>query len=265
MRLACALGVALVALAGAGPASAAGSKTFTDPTGDGGATPDITTVVVSNDDSGLVSFAITFANPALLTGSNFVLVFLNTDRNIGTGRAGDGSEYAIYVDATSQVFARWNGTMFAQQASTTFTRTGASTLGINKTDIGGVNAFNFYLIAGGASVTGDTAPDGAGVWSFDLQARPQLQAISARFTPAVPRAGKVFAITGAVVRLQGGKQVRPSSFACRAKLGGRALAASGRCRWVMPRNAKGRKLAITITATYQGVSASFQAYSFTVR
>jgi len=246
-------------------ALAAGSQTFIDPTGDAGAAPDITTVVVSNDDNGVVTFAVTLANPALLTGDAVIAAFLNTDKNLTTGRQGDGSEFVILFDGTDLGLFRWNGTTFAPVQATTLTRRSATTIAINRQELGATAAFDFYLIAAGPEPAQDEAPNGTAVWSYQLQLRPEIDSVSARFNPAAPRSGALFSVSSVVLRLEGGQNVAPTSFSCRARLGTSTLAPSGNCRWRIPKKSKGKKLAITITASYQGDSAKFLPYTFTVR
>src|SRR4029453_7242971 len=96
------LGVALVAM----PAVALGgdarhdknSVTFPDSTGEDAAAPDITSVVVSNDDAGLITFQINVSNrPALAADMEFLILF-DTDKNPNTGGSNFlGADYAIVL------------------------------------------------------------------------------------------------------------------------------------------------------------------------
>jgi hypothetical protein len=246
-------------------ALAAGSQTFVDPTGDAGAAPDITTVAVSNDDNGVLTFAVTLANPALLMGENVIAIALNTDKNLSTGSPGDGSEYAIVFGPAGHLLVRWNGTMFAPVQTTTLTRVGATTVAINRSELGATSLFDFYLIAGTATAQ-DEAPNGTAFWTYQLQLKPVLDSISARFQPGAPRAGQLFTVTRVTLRLEGGQDVTPSAIRCRARLGTSTLAPAGNCRWRIPKKkSKGKRLSVTITASYQGESASFLPFTFTVR
>ncbi|MGH2994906.1 MAG: hypothetical protein ACRDN6_04115 [Gaiellaceae bacterium] len=255
-----------LALLLSGAAGAKGTKSFTDATGDAGAgAADITVVVVSNDDNGLLTFAVTFANPALLSGENFAIIPINSDKNASTGRSGDGADYLIVFDGSAHAFARWNGAAFEPVTVTTLSRTGATTLSISNKDIGGSNAFDFYLVSFGPGEAVDLAPDGEAVWSYDLRFKPELEAVAARFSPAAPKAGKAFAVTRVSVGLATGETVQPSSYTCQARLAGRVLRPIGRCRWMVPANAKRKRLTVIITVTYEGVKEAFDPFAFRVR
>lgn len=247
-------------------ALAADSQTYIDPTGDAGAAPDITTVVVSNDDDGVLTFAITLANPALLSGENAMAVLVDSDKNRATGRQQDGIDYFIGFTAGAQGLFRWNGTTFASVQSTTLTRVGASTLSINRQELGRTGILDFYVAALGPAPSQDVAPNGSAFWTYQLKLRPVLDSISARFQPGAPRAGQLFTVARVTLRLEGGQNVTPSAIRCRARLGTSTLAPAGNCRWRIPKKkSKGKRLSVTITASYQGESASFLPFTFTVR
>src|SRR5436190_8009799 len=89
------------------------SKMFTDPSGDnrvGG--PDLTTVQISDDSSGTITFAATIANRPSLTDVDAVQAFFDTDRNTGTGGNG-GFEYEVAWITGHQELAKWDGSQFA--------------------------------------------------------------------------------------------------------------------------------------------------------
>src|SRR5437762_13745471 len=81
--------VALFALTPNGGASSARSAanrvTFTDSTGEDAQGPDITTVVLSNDDKGLLTWVINVPNRPTLTGDMGFVLFINSDSNTATG------------------------------------------------------------------------------------------------------------------------------------------------------------------------------------
>jgi hypothetical protein len=88
-------GLALLLLAGG--AGAANLQTLTDPTGDNqpGA-PDITTVQVSNDDTGRFELRVTLANRPDLLDNDLVTLFLDRDANTTTGCGpGVGVDYSL--------------------------------------------------------------------------------------------------------------------------------------------------------------------------
>ena len=59
---------------------AANSQTFNDSVGEDAAAPDITSIAVSNDDAGLITFQVNISNRPALTPDMFLLVFLDTDQ-----------------------------------------------------------------------------------------------------------------------------------------------------------------------------------------
>src|SRR5262245_33982633 len=116
------LGVVLVAM----PAVALGgdarhdknSVTFPDSTGEDAAAPDITSVVVSNDDAGLITFQINVSNPPALTQDMFFLIFIDADQKATTGDPqSNGADYVIELDPGSVGLFQWNGATYANAAS----------------------------------------------------------------------------------------------------------------------------------------------------
>src|SRR5512132_4027826 len=123
-----ALGAALVTI----PAAALGgearhannSMTFPDSLGEDAAAPDITSVVVSNDDAGMITFQVNISNRPALTPAMYFAVFIDTDQKTTTGDPGSlGADYAIQLIPGEVDLFQWNGTTFARasaQASLTF-------------------------------------------------------------------------------------------------------------------------------------------------
>jgi hypothetical protein len=247
----------LVALpAGAGPTrSTAGSQTYTDATGDSADAADIATLTVSNDDAGLLTFAFTYANRAPgLTGDDFLGIFLDTDRNEQTGDPDLGADYLIVFVAAQQAggLFRWQNNDFGETPQTTFrATTDGLQLQVHRRELGNPGALDF----GAATVresteSADGIPDGA-LATYQL-VLPQIRSVAPRYSPANPRAGRRFSVPGATVRLTNGQNVAPSAIACTARLAGRALRPVGRCAWRIPANARGKRLVVTVTVTYQG-------------
>src|SRR6266436_9349035 len=130
----------------------ANSQTFTDSTGEDPNAPDITTIVVSNDDAGLITFKLNISNRPTLTADMLVLLFLDTDQKATTGDTSTfGADYAIELDPGQVGLFKWNGTDYIappSQSSVTFTydATGA-TIRVSAPDLGHVKAFNFAAVA----------------------------------------------------------------------------------------------------------------------
>jgi hypothetical protein len=260
---------AAAALAASGSAWAAGSKTFTDPQGDASQGPDLTQLVVSNDDSGLITFQLTFSNrPTILTGDDVVAIGLDTDSNGDTGDE-TGYEYALGFSFETQraELGRWDGSRFDFNVPETTLRfaDGGRTLSVNRSQLGGTSAFRFRVLTSGYGA-GDTAPEGglAVIWDYQLVLRPEIVQVRVGFVPGQPRAGRAFALGSPTLRLSSGQMVAPASYTCRATLAGRVLRATGRCRWRLPRNARSKRLVVTVRASYGGVTATFDPYIFRV-
>ena len=73
-----------MALGGAARTTA-NSATFADSSGEDANAPDITSIAVSNDDAGMITFKINISNRPALTPDMTVLLFLDTDQNATTG------------------------------------------------------------------------------------------------------------------------------------------------------------------------------------
>jgi hypothetical protein len=261
----------LVALpAGAGPArSTAGSQTYTDPTGDSTDAADIVSLTVSNDDAGLLTFAFTYANrPAGLTGDDTVIILLDTDRNAQTGAPNLGADYGIGFAASQRAagLARWQNNDFQDTPQTTLRATPDGVqFQVNRSELGGTGAFDFVIFTGRESTeTGDDLPNADPLPTYQL-VFPQIRSVTPRYSPAIPRAGRRFSVPGATVRLTNGQNVAPSAITCTARLAGRALRPVARCAWRIPANARGKRLVVTVTVTYQGQRRTAAPRAFRVR
>src|SRR3954470_23892899 len=74
--------------------------TYTDPTGDSGAAPDIINVVVSSDASGTLNFQLNFASP--LTTGNHAEVLIDSDQNTATGDPkSTGANYGLWASEST--------------------------------------------------------------------------------------------------------------------------------------------------------------------
>jgi hypothetical protein len=140
----------------AGPAAgqrvSANSQTYSDPAGDSGPGPDITTSVVSNDDSGTLRFAITIANrPTLLSGEGLV-VDLTTDTLTGC-RSGGTGDYGIVFhagDPPGIVRCDVRGGQFTLSIVTLRSFSGSyssgqATFSVSRSELGITSGFSFDL------------------------------------------------------------------------------------------------------------------------
>lgn len=270
--LACALaGVAVLP----GLASAANSTTFQASLPVDALSPAITSVVVSNDDDGIVTFQVNIGNRPQISGIDHYGVFLNTDSDLNTGDVkADGSEYIIAIDDGQADLGKWTGNNFdfnVPQSSLVFTYTGGPTLKIAAGDLGSPKSFQFYV----AALTDDSAggdphldfapPAGHGDWSYQVAIAPlTLTATSFQTTPAKAKAGKPFGATMTVSANRSNALTQGVQVSCSAQVAGKTLkakassfgAAVARCGWVLPVSAKGKSLSGAVTVTYQGVAVT---------
>jgi hypothetical protein len=291
MRPACAFKVSLVLLltgtAVAMPTSAlakrsaarANSQTFTDSTGEDPAAPDITSIVVSNDDAGLVTFKINISNRPTLTADMTVLMPLDTDKQAATGSPDfAGADYAIELDPGSVGLFKWNGSDFVaapSQSSVTYSydATGA-TIRANAAELGGTKGFNFFVLAFSGITTdaagnvdftnahGDPAPDaGHGVFAYQVLTKLTLSVKAFTTSPKPAKSGKKFVASLAATESDTSGPVQAGTVSCSATVGGKHLTATvhrvangiATCSWSLPRNVKGT-LRGTVSLTVKGTT-----------
>jgi hypothetical protein len=260
-----------VVLAGAGTAGAVGR--YTDPSGDGKGSADVTGVSVASDANGQILITVSTAgNPDANGGS--VVLFLDTDVNLATGKPGTlGADFLFGMDADSYGFARWTGSAWDWDTpySTVRVATNASgaIVSVNRTELGATESFNFWV----RTVTGeeaseqlDDAPDD-GTFNYKLAAGgPDIREAGVKTSPeSGPRAGRKFVVepttlllppTGAMISVS----PVPESYQCAAKLGAKALRGTGAggCTFAIPKKAKGKRLSVGLTVSYQGASKNVQ-------
>ena len=103
-------GAVIVVAALAGSAQAVNSQTYQDSLGENPDSPDITSIVVSNDDTGLINWKINISNRPALTQDMAIPIYLDTDQNANTGdKQSGGAEYAIELDPGQVTLFKWNG------------------------------------------------------------------------------------------------------------------------------------------------------------
>jgi hypothetical protein len=288
-----ALAALLIALptAALGGAShrAANSTTYTDSTGEDPEAPDITGIVVSNDDAGLITFQVNISNRPALTSDMFVLVFLDTDQNAATGDPSSlGADYAIELDPGVVSLFQWNGSDFVSAPSQTslvysYAATGP-TIRVSAADLGKTKAFKFGLVAAsGAALDAsgnpdfskihlDFAPDaGHGFYAYQVLTKLVLTVTAFTTGPKPAKAGRLFSASLAATENDTAGPVESGTVSCGAVLAGRRLPAVTRalangvasCVWRIPKTAKGKTLRGTIVLSVQGVQVT-RAFSVKV-
>ena len=285
---------ACLVAAGAGIAD----TTNADPTGDAtGGSPDITQVVTSNSAAGVITFRITTVAPII--DSSIIGIDLDTDSNPGTG--GGGFEYGLIAGTAGFGMLKWNGNDFVDAAAPSLSMTRSANIvefKLNRADIGNVSRFGFdvYTVnfdAADAYLGEDDAPDG-GAYSYTLALtqcangkdddgdgkidgkdigctspndnlerddKVTLKASKPITVPAKPKAGKAVIVGAAVIRVETGAGVPSGTVKCAARVGTKALPASGKvgsgvaaCKFTLPKTSTGRLVSGTMTVTVEGRS-----------
>jgi hypothetical protein len=291
--LAVAVGACVLLPAAAGAvseASAANRATFEDSTAERAGAPDITNVVVSNNDAGVISFAVNVAGRGALTEDMIVELIIDSDNNTATGDQDPdnlGGDYAIELFGGTANLYRWDGTTYSRrgadppQSSLIFS---GLTVRINASELGNTTRFRFStFVATGIVVdpnTGDVdfskaaadfAPDlGHGMWEYTVRIGAlRLNVKSFSLNPRRPQAGRTFTASMVATRSDTGATLAGGQVSCTATVGGKRLAArvhrfsgtQARCAWQVPASARGQKIRGTVTVVFEGrrVSRSFSA------
>ena len=245
----------------------------TDPTGDSNGAPDITGVTVANDLSGTVLFVVEVANRTDFVARDEVLISVDTDRNAATGSPdrGGGIDYRLRIDSTSSDFERWNGTGFEPASRTTVrvTWNNGYVAAVHRSELGNTGSLAFFVrtrMQEGPSTQSDVAPT-ATLFPYALSP-PHIDVIRPRFSPVAPRSGTTFRLNSVQLVFETAETAMAAAFTCRATLAGKRIRGTGRggCTFKLPKTAKGKRLAITITASAAGGKAeAFPPYALRVR
>ena len=300
-----AIAVAVVALptvaAGALPSGtasptlvAANSTTYTDSTGEDPAAPDITTLVVSNTDVGVISFRINLPNRPTLGQDMVVDIFVDSDNNAATG-APDlaGVDYVMEFEVGEINLYRWDGTGFTRRfgdpsaVTLSFAYQGGITVSISAAELGNTKRFRFFVIVESGNVvdpvTGravcptppcpaDVAPGGgAGLYPFEVKiAKPTLEV--RRVSIGKLTAGKPFTMRLVAARSDTGAVVQNGRVTCVGRIGNarlkaqvqRVVAGRATCTWNIPPLAKGKRFRGSVSIVFEGLKAS-ESFSGKVR
>lgn len=284
-----ALNGALSSAANAAPAaSAANRATFEDSRGEMANAPDITNVVVANNDAGRITIRIN-GLPRLVEGM-LVGIDIDSDNNPATGSQDPlslGADYAIELVPGSANLFRWDGTSFTRrsndppQSTLVFSGTELA-VSINAAELGNTTRFNFGVVVVTGIITDaqgnpdfsnaqfDAAPDlGHGFWNYTVRVAPlRLLARSFSLNPRRPQAGRSLTARLVAARSDTGAIVTGGRVVCSASVGGRRIAGRGRfvgrearCVWRIPGSARGARIRGSIAVVFEGrrVTRSFSA------
>jgi hypothetical protein len=274
---------ALPALGGASSTRAqANTMTYQDSTNEDPQGPDIQSVVVSNDNTGIVSFQVNVPNQASLSGEKLVDLLIDSDNNPATGDPdplNPGADYAIELFQSQVNLYKWDGQTYSRTASGPSQATLVFTQGANgpqikisTVELGDTKKFNFDVTAisgvtidssGNLDFTNahaDFAPDlGHGLYSYDVKTEA-LKLLAKNVRIGTARAGSLFTVRMTAVRNDTGAALQGGTVNCKAKISGKAIGArthrfankQAQCAWQIPGSARGKRITGSITVVFEG-------------
>jgi len=277
------LAAALIALVGtptlafgglAGTASNA--QTYPDTTGEDPAGPDITSLDVSNDDAGAMSFQINVSNRPALTPDMLFFIFIDSIPSEGD-RQTFGADYVLQLIPAGIALFKWNGSdYFFESSAASYTySTGGPTMRVGATDLGKPKSISFFVLAVSGitedangdpvftNIHRDFAPN-FGTHIYEVKTTLVLSVANATTSPQPARAGKAFSAALAVTRNDTAGLVLEGTVTCSAKVGGVTIPVKARrlangvaaCSWTLPKTAKGKAIRGTITLTVDGATVT---------
>lgn len=271
-------------------ASQSNSQTFPDSVGENPNAPDITSVAVTNDDAGNITFNINVSNRPTFTPDMEFLIFIDSDNNTSTGDpASYGADYAIDLVPGSVALFQWDTAsqnyLFAQSQTSliyAYTSTGP-TIHISASDLGGTKVMDFGVEADSGITTdaqgnpnydaaqSDLAPDaGHGFYTYDVKTKLILKQTAFTTAPATAKVGKRFSASLAASESDTNGPVTSAAISCKAVVAGKTLRAThsfaggvSTCSWTLPKKGvKGKLVYGSISIVVQGTKLT---KSFTAR
>ena len=261
--------------------AAANSTTYQDSTGEDPAAPDITTIVVSNDDAGVITFRTNIPNRSQYTTDMAIAMFIDSDANQATGDLESlGADYIIELFRGEIILFKWDGTDYpvsATQASLSYSWSGGPTVRINASDLNNTRRLNFDVIAlsniAFDPVTGepdfanakrDSAPV-IGFFTYEVKITPATLVVRrVTTTPATPVAGKPFTMRLVAARSDTGAVLQNGRVTCIGRVGNVRLRAQSAgvtggaavCTWLIPKTAKGKTFRGSTKVVFEGLGVS---------
>jgi len=257
------------------------TATFTDSSGDTKGA-DIQTIVVSNDDSGLITFRVNVPNrPQFGLNDMLMLMFVDTDNNQSTGDPQSfGADYALQLIGGQIVLFKWDGTTFslaANQSTLSYSWSGGATVKINASDLGNTRHINFDVIVlselvidpttgaiDDTNANADVAPT-VGLYPYDVKLTPPTLVVK-KFThkPTSATAGKTFSLLLTAARSDTGAVLQGGRVTCVGRAGSTKLTATVHrvtggaavCTFKIPASAKGKTFRGTDTIVFEGLKAT---------
>jgi hypothetical protein len=259
--------------------AASAAHTYSDPAGDSGAAPDITSVAVSHDDGGWVSLAVTTNQPELSPDALF-WGYIDADRNASTGLPfhGLGADELFLGDATGGLLAHIdNDTLqigFGSTLTTSYAN-GVFTARFNRSEIGTTDRFAFALEselddANGDAIASDAAPDGPPDYEYSFVPLA-LTVAPAVGSPKAPVSGRRFVVSTVVTR-NDAQPFTAGAVTCTARAGKVALkpvpsvgSGAAHCAMKVPKGMAGRALRGTISVSAEDSTPVKLSFVFRVR
>jgi hypothetical protein len=258
------------------------SQTFPDSVGEDPNAPDITSVVVSNDDAGAIAFKINISNRPALTSDMDVQLIMDSDNNAATGDpTAFGADYLIDLEPGQVGLYKYTPAtqdyrFASSQTSLTFSydATGAA-IHISAADLGGTKLLHFgAFVASGivldangnpdfTNAKTDLAPDpGHGLYTYQVLTKLTLAVQAFVYAPQPAKQGKNFVAGFAATESDTAGPVTNGTVACTASAGLKHLVALTHavkngvvaCIWHVPLKTKGKMLRGTVSLTVQGTT-----------
>jgi hypothetical protein len=256
---------------------AANTSSFQDATGENPDGVDITSVRVTNNDEGLLTFRINMPTRAAFSDDMRLRVWFDSDYDLETGLTPAdvaGRDSFILWDRGGVRLFRCSGSSCRSgqpQTTLSFSYRGGATLSINAAELE-TTRFRFTVEAAAgiaydpatrrfdtANATWDFAPERARFWSYNVRLGPsRLLVKSFSTTPARPKAGKRVSVQLAATRNDTRKLVSNGRVTCAARAGAKPLKPSSErfvgsratCVFAIPPNAKGQTLRGSIAIVF---------------
>ena len=267
--------------------TAAKSVTFEDAAAEDPQGPDITTVTVSNDDTGLISFRVAIpSRPTLAEGMRF-RIWIDSDSNPATGLAANGMDYYLFHDAGRTSLYRCGGTVCTNAARATtleFSYAGGPRFAILDAEIGNAKRFRFAVEAATGIFVDpatktvhaddarfDDAPARGSFWTYRLAIGPQRLLVKSLATSPA-RAGTPLTVRALATRADTGAALSSGRVRCAARIAARRVEVRSQgfvgtravCVFGIPADAAGETIRGSVTVTFGGKKVT-RAFSARVR
>jgi hypothetical protein len=257
------IGALVLVFAGAAQAEGLYADSNGEWTASGLPTIDINTVRVSNDPAaGTLTFAVALTGAPPISGNARVSVMIWAG---GKGSPGAAPDYSVTLAPGGASLAAGGGGTPTGSTVTSSYKAGVATLTIRAADVGVTKTLDFEALtvpdyAGHQTYAEDVAPD-IGAWSYTLSksepppaSAPTVVQATARFSPAAPKHGAAFVVTGLVARLSNGSAQRATAVTCVARLGTAVIhgTGAGGCTFLLAKKSKGKDLVVATRGTTNG-------------